>query len=99
MATFYRSKTRRKIYITEWLKYRGMSQAALARAIDTNPENISRWIMQPWRLNLDAMSDIAAALDLQSPAELFDHPDRVIARRLFLESAAKSAREYLSEGS
>lgn len=94
MANLYRSKQPRKIYLEEWIEHLGISQAELARRIETNPENINRWISTPQRLNLDALSDLAAGLGLQSIGELFEPPPIAIAKRHFFEASNELLKTF-----
>ena len=95
MAQRYRANRRHKTYLSEWLAATGVSQAELARRMNppTDPVNVHRWITQPYRLNLDAISAIEAALLLQ-PGDLF-RPPADVARDHALRDAVATIREQI----
>lgn len=77
MVNKYRAPQLRRHYIAEWLEHKEVSQAELARRMDVAPANISRWINEPWRVNMEVLSGIADALAMREAADLLRHPSAV----------------------
>ena len=82
MVTRFMAKRLRPVFIKEWLDYCGVSQTKLADLMGTDKSNITRWIKEPNRVNLDAISGICTALapfapELEDAGNLFRHPSGV----------------------
>lgn len=75
MVNVFRYGKRQKIYIREWLRRKKWKQQQLADAMHVDKGVISRWLKEPWRLNIDAISAIADAMGLPHAGMLFMHPD------------------------
>lgn len=82
MVTRFMAKRLRPVFIKEWLDHLGVSQTKLADLMGTDKSNITRWIKEPNRVNLDAISGICNALaplapELEDAGNLFRHPAEV----------------------
>jgi transcriptional regulator with XRE-family HTH domain len=77
MATRYKAEILRRHYIREWLEFLGVSQAELARRMHTDKANVTRWLDEPWRVNLDVLSGVADALDRHDAGDLLRPPELV----------------------
>lgn len=82
MTARYRSPVAPRHYIREWLETFGVSQQELADAMDTDKSNITRWIGEPWRVNLDVLTGISEALrgrfpEMAEPGNLLKPPATV----------------------
>jgi transcriptional regulator with XRE-family HTH domain len=96
MVTRYKAERLRPHYIKQWLEHLGISQAKLANLMGTDKANITRWIGNPERVNLDVLSGIADALlpfapELKDAGNLLRHPDAVIS----IEAAREAATRFL----
>lgn len=93
MVKKYRAKRLRKLFIREWLQELGVTQAELARRMDTSQTNINRWLAQPHRITLDVLSGMEEALALDA-GHLFRHPATVARERDAL-AAIETLRDTL----
>ena len=91
MVTRYKAKRLRRHFIREWLEVKNVKQAELARRMDTDKANVTRWIDEPWRINMDVLSAIADALGLSDAGDLLRSPDEATA----LNDARHAARQLL----
>ena len=87
MGTRYEAKRLRPVYISDLLNELGVKQAELARRMDTDKANVTRWLSEPQRINLDVISGIADALGLADAGDLFRHPTLVTRLREAGEAA------------
>lgn len=71
-------EARRPFRLREWLKATGLSQQKLANALGVDKGTISKWISEPWRVNIDAISAIADVMKLSDPGDLFRLPSSVL---------------------
>jgi transcriptional regulator with XRE-family HTH domain len=75
IISIHKKKTPPRIhFIAEWAERRGLIQADLAKEIGADKGTVSRWFggnlpEQPYLLK------IAAMLEVESPNDLFRHPD------------------------
>lgn len=78
MVTHYKAKFLRRHYIKEWLAAKdNTSQTELARRMGTDKANVSRWIKDPQRINLDILSGVADALEMADAGDLLRPPHLV----------------------
>lgn len=90
-------KVPRRIFLSEWMDKRQLSDERLADRLEVERETVNRWRNYPQRLSLPRIEDIAAALDIE-PADLWRHPDRPSADALLRgapEELQNSAVEML----
>lgn len=85
MVNRFTYEPRRTVYLREWIRAKGWNQQKLADEMDLDKGVISKWIKEPWRLNLDALSAIADALGMKDAGLLFSHPNRLPSRERFNE--------------
>lgn len=67
MATKFKASQLRRVYVKEWLTELDVSQAELARLMETDKANVTRWLGEPWRITMDVLSAIADALVFKAP--------------------------------
>lgn len=79
-------KRPRRIFLSEWMDKRGLSDERLAGRLSVERETVNRWRNYPQRLSLPRIEEIAAALDLE-PADLWRHPDRPSADALLRDAS------------
>lgn len=90
-------KLPRRIFLSEWMDKRELSDERLAGRLDVERETVNRWRNYPQRLSLPRIEEIAAALDIE-PADLWRHPDRPSADALLRnvpDDVQKNAVEML----
>lgn len=75
----------RRIYLSEWMDERKMSDEQLGEALGFERETVNRWRNYPQRLSLPRMEEIAAVLDIE-PADLWRHPGRPSADALLRDA-------------
>lgn len=98
-ATCYRSqmvprigpKRPRRLFLSEWMEAKELTDERLAGRLDVERETVNRWRNYPQRLNLPRIEEIAAAMDID-PADLWRHPDQPSADAL-LRAAPESVRK------
>lgn len=90
MVTRYKARALRRHYIREWLEDLHLSQTELARRMDTDKVNVTRWLAEPWRINMDVLSGVADALGLTDTGDLLRPPK--LARAM---NEARAAAENL----
>lgn len=90
----YIARHLRPHYIAEWLAARELSQVWLANQLDTDKANVTRWIKEPRRVNLDILSSVADALDLEDAGDLLRPPDRAKAIYALLEAVREVAEKH-----
>lgn len=86
MAVRYAARRLRAHYIAAWLSYFGLSQQELADRMGTDKANVSRWINDPKRVNLDVLSGVADALGLGDVGDLLRSPAQAMAARNLRET-------------
>lgn len=64
-----------KIYLSEWMEFRGLSDAQMAGRLDISRETVWKWQREQKRLDPDKMAALAHALDIE-PEELWRPPQR-----------------------
>jgi transcriptional regulator with XRE-family HTH domain len=64
-----------RLYVTEWLKHRGLSDERAAGRLGVSRETIWKWRTQPHRLTTEKMASLASILDIE-PEELYRPPNR-----------------------
>lgn len=74
MVTKYKAPSLGPHYIKEWLAHLRIKQVELAKLMNTDKANITRWIDEPRRVNLDVLSGVFLALRPRAP-ELADMGD------------------------
>lgn len=87
MVTRYKAERLRRHYIREWLDELNVSQTELARRMGTDKANVTRWIDQPHRINLDVISGVADALVINDAGDLLRPPQTALALRDAQEAA------------
>lgn len=97
MANKFIYARRRPIYVDEWLEAFGMSQAELARRMQTSEANIHRWKKEPWRVNVDVLSALADGFRFNI-AMLFRRPESVLAPESLAQAKALHHLPELSDG-
>lgn len=70
-----RRRERRPIYLAQWRAHRGLSAEQMAGRLGIERESYYRWEREPKRINLDKVSALADALDIE-PGELWRLPER-----------------------
>ena len=65
----------RRLYLTEHMERRGLTDDRLAGRLDVARETVTRWRKYQNRLNAPKIAQIAAAMEME-PWELWQHPDR-----------------------
>lgn len=93
MTTRYRAPIPPRHFIREWIKALGLTNQELADAMDTDKSNVTRWISEPRRVNLDVLAGISEALkgrfpQLAEPGNLLKSPEKVMALERFEQAAA-----------
>jgi len=80
-------------YLFEWLGNRGLRQADVVRALCVDKATVSRWCAgyMPENKNL---GPLIAYLQLESPSDLFRHPDDTWMRKFF-EGRSKDEKEHI----
>jgi transcriptional regulator with XRE-family HTH domain len=91
MVTRYKAKRLRRHFIREWLEAKNVKQVELARRMNTDKANVTRWIDEPRRINMDVLSGVADALGLTDAGDLLRSPDEATA----LNDAKHAARQLL----
>lgn len=74
MGTRYQAKRLRRHYIFEHMTAHRFNQRQLADEMDTSETNVSRWIAQPWRVDLNVLSGVADALGIKDAGDLLRPP-------------------------
>jgi transcriptional regulator with XRE-family HTH domain len=82
MTTRYRAPVAVRHFIKEWLLEFDLSQQELADLMETDKANVTRWIGEPRRVNLDVLTGISEALkgrfpEMAEPGNLLKSPDQV----------------------
>lgn len=62
-----------RIYLEEWMAFRGISDEAMAKRLEVARETVTRYRNQPHRINTPKQAAIARVLDI-TPGELWDPP-------------------------
>lgn len=75
MATRYQARRLRRHYIRDWLEALDVSQAELARRMNTDKGNVTRWLDEPHRVSLHVLSGVADALNLDDAGDLLRSPE------------------------
>lgn len=70
-----------RVYLREWLEYRGLTAEQLAGRLDTSKSVVSKLMTGRQRYNQDWLEAIAYALDCDVP-ELYRSPDAPTANEL-----------------
>lgn len=93
MPTQIRHKQRRpaRVFLREWLDYRGLTAEQLAGRLDTSKSVVSKLMNGRQRYNQDWLEAIAYALDCDVP-DLYRPPDAPTANEL-LARMSPEARE------
>lgn len=86
MAVRYLAQRRDKVYLAEWLEYLDVRPTELARRMETDKANVSRWQSEPSRITLDVLSGIALALGLPNAGPLFQPPRQYQAQQDIMNS-------------
>lgn len=76
MVTKPTKRTPRRLFLKEWLEFRGMSVATAASRLGIERESLHRWIRQQHRLTPDKISQLANLLQIE-PEELWRPPNQV----------------------
>lgn len=63
-----------RIFLAEWREARGLSQERLGDRLGVSKMTVSRWERNVASINVNVMSALAEALDIE-PRDLFRHPD------------------------
>lgn len=63
-----------RIFLAEWREARGLSQERLGERLGVSKMTVSRWERNVASVNINVMSALAEALDIE-PRDLFRHPD------------------------
>lgn len=84
----------RRHYIKEWAEARNMTQADLARELDTDKSQTSRW-WQGQMPNSSTQERIAAVFEIE-PEALLRHPDQDWMARFF-EGRAAEERDRIKQ--
>jgi transcriptional regulator with XRE-family HTH domain len=93
MATKYRAPNGlRPFYLGEWLIALGVTQDELATRMETNKENVTRWLNGSRPISLDVISAAADALLSEEPQMrdagiLFQRPAQLRAKQVMQEAA------------
>ena len=74
MITTIGQRRRARLYVTEWLEHRGLSDERAAGRLGVARETVWKWRTQPHRLTTDKMAALASILDIE-PAELYRPPN------------------------
>jgi hypothetical protein len=99
MVTKYKAPRLGPHYIKEWVEHARISQTELARLMNTNKENVTRWIREPQRVDLNVLSGVFLALRSHAP-ELSDmgdllRPPEVVTAMAEARRAAQTLLEAL----
>ena len=78
----------RRIFLSEWMDERKISDERLGELLGFERETVNRWRNYPQRLSLPRIEDIAAALAIE-PADLWRHPGRPSADALLRNEPAE----------
>jgi hypothetical protein len=62
-----------RIYLADWIKFRGYTPGSFAAHMGENRETVHRWIKEPERLTPGKMQRLATALEIE-PQELWAKP-------------------------
>lgn len=63
-----------RIFLADWREARGLSQERLGDRLGVSKMTVSRWERNVASINVNVMSALAEALDIE-PNDLFRHPD------------------------
>lgn len=63
-----------RIFLAEWREARGLSQERLGERLGVSKMTVSRWERNVASVNINVMSALAEALDIE-PRDLFRHPE------------------------
>src|SRR5690349_7208577 len=74
-----------KLFLSEWMDNRGLSDERLAGRLGVERETVNRWRNHPQRLSLPRIEEIAQAHDCE-PADLWRHPGRPSADALLRDA-------------
>lgn len=98
MATKFKATNLRRVFVKEWLAELNISQAELARLMETDKANVTRWLGEPWRITMDVLSAIADAL-VPYAAEMRDAGNllRPPADARSIEVARRAAERFLGD--
>lgn len=88
-------KRPRRLFLSEWIEHRDLSDERLAGRLGVERETVNRWRNYPQRLSLPRIEQIAQALDCE-PADLWRHPETPSADAL-LRDASQDVREKAVE--
>lgn len=81
-----------RIYLKEWLEFRGLTAEQLAGRLDTSKSVVSKLMNGKQRYNQDWLEMIAYALNVEVPA-LYRHPEAPTADELLRSTTPEKARE------
>lgn len=70
-----RKHVKARLFIAEWIEFRGLSDEKVANRIGVARETIWKWRTQPQRLDPNKLAALAEALDIE-PQELWFPPSR-----------------------
>lgn len=74
-----------RLFLAEWMAYRGLSDERLAGRIGVERETVNRWRNHPQRLTLPRIEQICDALDCE-PQDLWRHPNQPSADELLRDA-------------
>ena len=80
------TKRPRRLFLSEWMEKRELTDERLAGRLGVERETVNRWRNYPQRLSLPRIEEIAEALDLD-PADLWRHPGRPSADALLRDAS------------
>jgi len=78
MVTRIRKHAKLHLYIEEWMEKRGLNDAGLGNRMGVSATTVWRWRNEQHRLDPGKIANIANALDLDDPRDLFSPPARPV---------------------
>jgi transcriptional regulator with XRE-family HTH domain len=85
----------RRVYLSEWREYRGLTQKQLGDRLGVTDVTVSRWELGNSLPNTNVLAAIAEALDIE-PQDLYRHPDQPSADALLRGQPAEVRDQAIS---
>jgi hypothetical protein len=75
MVTRIGPRRPRRLYVKEWMDFKGLSDEQVGNRLDRARETIWRWRTEQHRLNPEKLAELASALDIE-PQDFYRPPQR-----------------------
>jgi transcriptional regulator with XRE-family HTH domain len=95
MATRIGPRKPRKLFLLEWREHRRLTQERLGQRLGVEKITISRWERDRRGLNVNVLSALAEALDIE-PTDLFRHPDQPSADALLRDQSPEIQQQAIT---